>query len=143
MKYNKETVIECTEPQVFCPPREMLVWDDYITEPIVKPVVAISRKHNGELFCVTVSSDGELTAKWKYCGEIPSIRDTPVTWMQLASWLCKGFGVVKDVNTGKIDTGVIFRETSSGEQVDGLVVKRFGDLNWHTPGRYVLEDLDE
>ena len=58
-------IIECTKPQLFDPPKEMLVWDELSTScPSSRQVCAIVKNANGKTFAVAhhLSTDNLSTA---------------------------------------------------------------------------------
>lgn len=87
MKYNGQELTPITKPQIFNPPKEMLVWDDSFTEPYVKHVCAITGSHHYQV--VTTLSC------YSYCAEIPeAIKPKRATNRELSEWVAKGNGLV-------------------------------------------------
>ena len=88
MKYNGIELEPVTKPQVFDPPKEMLVWDAEDKEPVIKPVCAITGSHYYQV--ITCRSC------YGFCAKIPEIpKPKRATNLQLAEWLSKGNGLVK------------------------------------------------
>jgi hypothetical protein len=83
MKYNGIELTPITTPQVFNPPKEMLVWDVEYKEPVIEPVCAITGSHHYQVVTCSTCYD--------YCAKIP---DEPklkrVTQLQLMEWLVNG-----------------------------------------------------
>ena len=128
MKYKGIELKEVTEPQLFDPPKKMLVWGHYegITELDVYAIV--SRKE----FPVICEN-----STWQHCAEIPESKSKPVTYRELARWLAKGNGEVKsgDIicpnwNYCDDQENCIVR--------DSLYVRKWDDTEWHKPTREYL-----
>lgn len=87
MKYKGQELEPITKPQVFDPPRRMLVWDASFTEPYVKHVCAITGSHHYQV--VTTLSC------YSYCAEIPEEpKPKRATNRELSEWVAKGNGLV-------------------------------------------------
>lgn len=139
MNYKGIELVEVTEPQIFDPPKEMLVWDDCDVEDILKGKYEIKKVKVYGIIADTGSRvisliDGSLTL-FENCANIPEEpKPRRATWKELAYWLIDGKGLVFAENRGKIGTGVIFRkEDLDAEVSDCLKVMRRDDADWHEP----------
>lgn len=65
MNFNGHELKEITKPQIFDPPKKMLVWNNIMDYAITSLVVAIVERMDG--ICA-ICHDGEI---YPYCAEIP------------------------------------------------------------------------
>ena len=86
MKYNGIELEPITTPQIFDPPKKMVVWDSSCGTPQIEPVCAITIRKPFPV--ITVESF------YDYCAEIPQEEPKRATNLQLAEWLAKGNGLV-------------------------------------------------
>lgn len=130
MKYNGIELKEVTEPQLFDPPKKMLVWDNENTTPIVIPVLAIVNRTGNRV--VTENT------MWRHCAEIPKVPESkPVTYRELARWLAEGNGEVMWANN------VLSNWNYSTDEEDkaldeSLSVRKWDATEWHKPAREYL-----
>ena len=69
-----------------------------------------------------------------YWMEKPLLPPCRATWEQLAYWLVDGKGLVLDIDTNRVDTGVIFDKKNMHEEVgERWLVMARGDTEWHNP----------
>ena len=132
MKYKGIELKEVTEPQIFDPPKKMLVWGRYesITE---LDVYAIVSRKDFPVICET--------STWRHCAEIPEVTESElVTYRELARWLAKGNGEVKlDDDEGAIYTHLFYWKGRENDAVgDSLNVRKWDDTEWHKPTREYL-----
>ena len=130
MKYKGIEIKEVTEPQIFDPPKKMLVWDNENTTPIVIPVLAIVNRTGNRV--VTENT------MWRHCAEIQEVL---VTYRELAHWLAEGNGEVNDeVNDeGAIYTSQCYWKGQENNSVeDSIYVRKWDDTEWHKPTREYL-----
>lgn len=128
MNYKGVELQPINECKVFEEPREMLVWNECYTRPIVKFVCAvIPYRHEGSV----ITRGGAF----EYCAEIPEEpKPRMATWKELAYWLMDGKGLVVDENTSRVDTGVFFNRVDLDAEVsDNLKVMRRDDTDWQEP----------
>lgn len=128
MKYKGIELKEITEPQIFDPPKKMLVWDSYesITE---LDVYAIVSRKDFPVICEN--------STWKHCAEIPKVPELKlVTYRELARWLAEGNGEVNDDlnDEGAIYTSQCYWKGQENDAVgDSLRVRKWDDTEWHKP----------
>lgn len=131
MKYKGIELTEVTEPQIFDPPRKMLVWGRYERIAELDVYAIVSRKE----FPVICEN-----STWKHCAEIPKPDEKPVTYRELARWLAKGNGEVK--NAGTICPNWNYYDYYDDEEnkpvKDSLLVREWDDTEWHKPTREYL-----
>ena len=126
MKYKGIELTEVTEPQLFDPPKRMLVWDKDNEYPSTANVCAIVNRKTSRVITENVP--------WRHCAEIPEVT---VTYRELARWLSKGNGAVKSSNT--ICTNWNYGDDKENCIVrDSLYVRKWDDTEWHKPTREYL-----
>lgn len=136
MKHKGIELKEITTPQVFDPPKEMLVWDNNndCKAPYVRTVYAVIRTVNG----ITEVVVGGSSYRWLHCAEIPEEpKPGRVTSRELAKWLAQGNGEWCMKNgTGQIGANTnygygIYEENQN--VTDGVLVRKWEDTEWHEP----------
>lgn len=126
MKYKGIELKEITEPQLFNPPKPMLVWDSDEELPVELNV------------CAIVARDGfrvitERSA-WRHCAEIPEIL---ATYRELARWLSGGNGEVLNGNTCCPNWN--YHRIQENDSVsETMLVRKWDDTEWHKPTREYL-----
>ena len=136
MKYKGIELKEVTEPQLFDPPKKMLVWDNCSNIAEID-VYAIVSREDFRVICENSS--------WRHCAEIPEVLESKlVTYRELARWLAEGNGEVKDENDeGTICMSRFYWEGQENNAVeDSIHVRKWDDTEWNQPTReYIgLED---
>ena len=133
MKYNGIELEEVTEPQIFTPPKTMIVWDD--DENTVERTVCAIVDREG--FRVITSN-----SIWKHCANIPEEATNLATNRELARWLAEGNGEAKVVTNVFIHW--TYGELEANKNVDDNVsVRKWSDTEWHEPTReYLVSDDD-
>lgn len=129
MKYKGIELTEVTEPQLFDPPKKMLVWGRYegITELDVYAIV--SRKD----FTVICEN-----STWQHCAEIPEVPESKlVTYRELARWLSEGNGEVMWANNVLSNWNYSTDEENKALD-ESLSVRKWDDMEWHKPTREYL-----
>lgn len=143
INYNGMEPEEVTEPQIFDPPQEMLVIDEYGDKPIKKKVAAIlatGYSHN------VVATDNSF---WQSCFCIPDpSKPRRATNRELARWLARGNGQIqyddKTKNFGKSPDGerhnalkstTIFEYFGADDfyVAADIRVRKWHDTEWHEP----------
>ena len=133
MKYKGIELEEVTEPQLFAPPKKMLVWDNCSNIAEID-VYAIVSREDFRVICENSS--------WRHCAEIPpSLPESkPITERELARWLANGNGEVKDENDeGTICISRFYWEGQENNAVeDSIHVRKWDDTEWRKPTREYL-----
>ena len=129
MKYKGIELIEITEPQMFNPPKLMLVWDNNNGGPAKLNVCAIV---NREGFRVITEN-----AAWRHCAEIPEVLATN---RELARWLAEGKGEVMSCgNMSEVRSSFSYDSIAANEPVAGkFIVRKWDASEWHLPTREYL-----
>ena len=129
MEYKGIELKEVTEPQLFDPPKKMLVWESYenITE---LNVYAIVGRKDFPVICEN--------STWRHCAEIPEVLESKlVTYRELARWLSEGNGEVMWSKT--ICSNWNYSNDDENEALDeSFTVRKWDDTEWHKPTREYL-----
>lgn len=134
IKYKGMELEEITEPQIFDPPKTMVV-DDGQNSPRTAIVTAILAQSSGHSF--RVLTDNNVIC-YRHCALLPE-KPAPrrATNRELAKWLAQGngewgiskFGVIEKAEIGWFyDTGYE-KQTLQSE----LRVRKWDDTEWHEP----------
>ena len=129
MEYKGIELKEITEPQLFDPPKKMLVWGRYenITE---LDVYAITSRKDFPVICEN--------STWRHCAEIPKVPELElVTYRELASWLAEGNGEVMWANNVLSNWNYSTDEENKALD-ESLSVRKWDDTEWHKPTREYL-----
>ena len=128
MKYAGQELKEIIKPQLFNPPKKMLVWDNY--DKVELDVYAIVSRKDFPVICEN--------STWRHCAEIPEATEQkPVTRRELARWLAQGNGEVKDGNL--VFSGWdYFVENENKAIHNEMVVRKWDETEWHKPTREYL-----
>lgn len=127
MKYNGIELEPITKPQVFNPPKEMLVWDNVFCEPHIELVWGIAPA-NFE-FPIRCVGNGY----YQNCAEIPE-KTKRATNLQLVEWLAKGNGVFKNKGGDTMCVNLYLPESKADIEVDeNYVIRPFGTTEWIEP----------
>ena len=132
MDYKGIKLKEVTEPQLFDPPKKMLVWESYenITE---LNVYAIVGRKNFPVICEN--------STWRHCAEIPKVPELEiVTYRELSRWLAEGNGEVMWANNVLSLSNWNYSPAEESKALDeSLSVRKWDDTEWHKPTREYLE----
>ena len=129
MEYKGIELKEVTEPQIFDPPKKMLVWGRYeiITE---LDVYAIVSRKDFPVICENTT--------WRHCAEIPEVLESKlVTYRELARWLSEGNGEVMWANNVLSNWNYSTDEENKALD-ESLSVRKWDDTEWHKPTREYL-----
>ena len=129
MEYKGIELKEVTEPQLFDPPKKMLVWGRYknITE---LNVYAIVGRKDFPVICEN--------STWRHCAEIPKVPELElVTYRELASWLAEGNGEVMWANN-VLSNWNYSTDEENKDLDESLSVRKWDDTEWHKPTREYL-----
>lgn len=130
MKYKGIELEEVTEPQIFNPPKPMMVWDVDNGGPVKLNVCAIVNREGGNRV-ITERTD------WKHCAEIP---EAPATHRELARWLAEGKGELRLYSScSNCSTFICYPPDKSNVAVTlDWNVRKWDDTEWHKPTREYL-----
>lgn len=130
MKYKGQELEPITKPQIFDPPKEMLVWDTENDKPEKQMVWCIAPPAIYQIFPV-LGKEGS----YKHCAEIPeAIKLKRATNLQLMEWLARGNGMWKRKNDSSVNAHSCFFEDSLEKEVeDFILIRPFGTTEWIEP----------
>ena len=128
MKYKGIELKEITEPQLFNPPKPMLVWDVDGESPTKLNVCAIV---NRDGFRVITDRSA-----WRHCAEIPEVL---ATHRELAKWLAQGNGEMRRGNMSMVFTSLSYASALGNDPIDEFtLVRKWDDPEWVSPTREYL-----
>lgn len=129
MKYKGIELKEVTEPQLFAPPKKMLVWDN-CSNIVELDVYAIVSREDFRVICENSS--------WRHCAEIPKVPELElVTYRELARWLSEGNGEVMWANNVLSNWNYSTDEENNALD-ESLSVRKWDDTEWRKPTREYL-----
>lgn len=133
MRYNGIELKEITEPQVFIPPKEMLVWDDEDDHPEEHIVIAILPIEHYPVS--TIDEEGYRSLIFKHCAEIPEApKPRRATNRELAKWLAHGNGELNVNGCSSIYQDCSYDIGKENEIADEFLrVRKWDDTDWHEP----------
>lgn len=129
MKYKGIKLKEVTEPQIFDPPKDMLVWDDDDeSRELSQASVCAIVKHR-KYTVITVSG------YYQHCAYCP--KSKPVTNRELARWLSEGNGEAMWANAVRSNWN--YSNDDETKALDeSLYVRKWDDTGWRKPTREYL-----
>ena len=129
MKYKGIELKEVTEPQLFNPPKMMLVWDHYANIVELDVYAIVSRKE----FPVICEN-----STWRHCAEIPEVAESKlVTNRELSRWLAQGHGEVCIFCHANTYWG--YSVNAGNDDIPkGVAVRKWDETEWHKPTREYL-----
>ena len=127
MKYKGKELKEITTPQIFDPPKEMLVWDSVFPEK--HEVCAIVKYKNGNTVAITDPNN-----RWQHCAEIPEeSKPRRATNRELSNWLVVGKGEYRN-QIGLVSNYYTYDESETNMEVcSHFKVRKWIDTEWHEP----------
>lgn len=145
--YNGMELDEVTEPQIFDPPRTMLVWGDcsgHVEDHVKKAeVVAILPRTALKYPIITEDDDG-----YEHGAFIPE-KPAPrmATNRELARWLAQGNGELADkTDNHKLSYNCNYAyiiDRSEEFVSDSIEVRKWDDTEWHAPDVEYMGITDE
>ena len=129
MEYKGIELKEVTEPQLFDPPKKMLVWEN-CENMIELNVYAIVSRKDFPVICENTT--------WRHCAEIPKVPESkPVIYRELVRWLSEGNGEVND--DGVVYSNYYYYTYQENNPInDSILVRKWYDTEWHKPTREYL-----
>ena len=132
MKYKGIELKEFTseKPVLFDPPKLMLVWNDCDSGPSEANVFAFIPNR-----CYPVIGTDN---SFDHCAEIPEVHESKlVTYRELARWLAKGNGEVKNETT-ICPNWNYWDDQENCIVKKSLSVRKWDETEWHEPTREYL-----
>jgi len=129
MRYHGIELEEITEPQIFNPPKTMLVWDNECSKPLERVVCAIAARSMLPVI--------GLTTDYRHCAEIHKPKN--VTHRELARWLAQGKGEMRSDNLTMTFTNLAYDFSMANDPIDEqVIVRKWDDTGWFSPTREYL-----
>lgn len=130
INYNGMELEEVTTPQIFDPPKTMVVWEDG-EKPTTAVVIAILAESSNFQYRVAIND----CSFYPHCALLPDPpKPRRATWLEVARWCATGNGLVYDTYRDKIDTGIMFKSFEGSEPIiDEIKVRKWSDTEWHEP----------
>lgn len=138
INYNGMELEEFTEPQIFDPPKRMLVWDNSANIKI--GIVAAILPGVG-FPVTTIDEDGIIQAFHLHCAEIHEAqKPRRATNRELSRWLAQGNGEVLCFDHRTIHCFWEYDIVTSGlSACDDVKVRKWADTEWHEPDVFYME----
>lgn len=138
MEYKGIELKEVTEPQVFDPPKKMVVWNYNEGHPVdVRELQVIAILPKLQTHLSILCKDGGLERWATSCAEIPEEpKSRRVTERELARWLAQGNGEYTNSESECwwASTSISYTKAKGGQQVDAcILVRKWNDTEWHEP----------
>lgn len=129
INYNGMELEEFTTPQIFDPPKTMVVWEDD-EKPTTAVVIALLAKSSNFQYRVVIND----CSFYPHCALLP---DPPVprraTNRELSRWLAQGNGECLG-SQDDADTAWNYpMESSNAPLREGAKVRKWEDTEWHEP----------
>ena len=138
MEYKGIELKEVTKPQIFDPPKKMVVWNYNEGHPVgvrELPVIAILPRLQTHLSILC--KDGGLERWATSCAEIPEEpKPRRATNRELARWLAQGNGEYTNLKSEFYDnfSSFSYRECKKDMEVyENFEVRKWDDTEWHEP----------
>lgn len=135
MIYQGKELEPITEPQMFVPPKKMLVWDKD-DEVFKRNVFCIVKTKNGDTRVVIETYTSVGVSVYMHCAKIPEEpKPRLATYLEFSRWLAHGNGQVHtDSCGGRTDTAVLYDDDCDDTEVrGGLKARKWCDKEWHEP----------
>lgn len=129
INYNGMELEEVTTPQIFNPPQEMLVIDEYGDKPVKKKVAAILATG----FCHNVVATDETFCQ--SCFRIPNPpKPRRATNRELSRWLIEGNAQIRHSDSDMVYVGWNYKEFEDDLPCsNNVLVRKWSDTEWHEP----------
>lgn len=135
MNYSVDDLVEITEPQIFDPPKKMVVWDRK-EDAFERFVCCIVKTTNKDIRVVTQSASIVGIYVYMHCAEIPE-DPKPRRWAthrELSKWLAQGNGELLREGSSEATTSfeysLDYKDSAVG---DFNYVRKWKDTYWREP----------
>lgn len=137
MKWKGIELKKITEPQIYDPPKKMVVWNTQCNKIEERTVYAIVKDAKGDTWAITHPCFiGDILEYWAYCAEIPEeTKPRRATNRELAKWLAQGNGEVQD-KSSLYCTFISFNygpKLEDNPVIEYYKVRKWDDTEWHEP----------
>lgn len=134
--YNGMELEEVTEPQIFDPPKRMMVWDNSAN---IKTAIVAAILPGVGFPVTTIDKDGIIQAFYLHCAEIHELpKPRRATNRELARWLAQGNGEVwhgwHGIMSTYFDYDMSKADSPVKDEGDTIIkVRKWSDNEWHEP----------
>lgn len=135
INYNGMKLEEITEPQIFDPPQEMLVWDfescssNAISKKKVLAIFPNRMEYRLKEIKPILATDG---TKWNFCANVPAPRRA--TNRELSKWLAQGNGELKCASLFAVKITIDYGTKCDNDPChESYKVRKWDDTEWHEP----------
>lgn len=127
IKYNGQELQPITKPQIFDPPRRMVVWDSIHKRARIERVCAITMRNHYRVIT--------LASCYDYCAEIPEEpKPKRATNKELAEWCAKGNGQIHYAGGASVHSFYSYQNEDDDSLVTpDVYIRKFGDTEWVAP----------
>lgn len=141
INYKVMELEEVTTPQIFDPPKLMLVWDSdrpAFTNDIPnlnkRKVIAILPKVFANDIVLTINHENKYIP-YKHCAEIPDPpKPRRATNRELARWLIEGNAQIQHRDSDMVYVGWNYKEYEDDFPCsNNVLVRKWDDTEWHEP----------
>ena len=131
INYNGMELEEVTTPQIFDPPKRMLVWDNSAN---IKICIVAAILPGVGFPVTTIDEDGIIQAFHLHCALLPDPpKPRRATNRELSRWLAQGNGECLG-SQDDADTAWNYPQECSDTDVrEGAKVRKWSDTEWHEP----------
>ena len=132
MKFKDKEVELVTKPQIFNPPRDMLVWVSNESKPTIEKVCAILPYADR---ASVLLQNGRGYSFANCCAEAPEeLKPRRATNRELAKWLAKGNGEVKYSSQYAVKMHIEYGAKGDNEPChESFRIRKWEDTEWHEP----------
>ena len=141
IKYKGIELKTITDPQIFDPPKKMVVCNTQFTKIEERTVSAIVKDAKGDTWAITHPCFiGDILEYWAYCAEIPEdLKPRRATNREISKWLAQGNGEVTEgrevERSGPYCKTSLYYDSAKSNEICSEVVKirKWDDTDWHEP----------
>jgi hypothetical protein len=130
INYNGMELEEFTTPQIFDPPKTMVVWEDD-KKPTTAVVIALLAKSSNFQYRVVIND----CSFYPHCALLPDHpKPRRATNRELARWLIEGKAQIRHSDSNMVYVGWNYKEFEDDLPCsNNVLVRKWSDTEWHEP----------
>jgi hypothetical protein len=130
INYNGMELEEFTTPQIFDPPKTMVVWEDD-EKPTTAVVIALLAKSSNFQYRVVIND----CSFYPHCALLPDHpKPRRATNRELARWLIEGKAQIRHSDSNMVYVGWNYKEFEDDLPCsNNVLVRKWSDTEWHEP----------
>lgn len=130
INYNGMELEEITKPQIFDPPKTMVVWEDD-EKPTTAVVIALLAKSSNFQYRVVIND----CSFYPHCAILPDPpKPRRATNRELSRWLAQGNGEVKYASQYAVKITIEYGTKCDNDPChESFKVRKWSDTEWHEP----------